>query len=399
MCAVRVAMSEDRPAVALTIGAAALPKLADERRLDPNVMASLYILLAKAARDIGNDAEMRVFTEAAGEAIAAAPVEPLVRVHYGVIESLVALNRDDPEAAAAWAMQALDVADAIGDDDAVLFCRQNLSYLWREQGRFDRAWATVADVLSAQPGARDDVELVDLLVNGVHIALGEGEIAQAGRLARRAVLAYCEAPSLLGPVRVGHLFEALAHHQAACGGIRAAELLAGTAHGWFALRNRRRDTRRVAAWLAELPRRPGSAATEVDAGVDPDLLYLGDLFAAASHSPEADGARSLARSVNRLLREIDRSAEVAPCEHAALLWRLTAAERWFTGRSAIGQAAEQVIGGADAAGWRAVELLAGYERLAANGASWTQSQRILRRGGADARGLANLDRLYRQAVG
>jgi hypothetical protein len=389
-----LALDRDRPEDALAIGAEAVPKIAGQPYLDPDVVARLYIYLAKAAWRLGRAPEMRTFTGAARSTVEGSPVEPLVRVHFGLVEAIAAQEAGDLQAATAWALQSLDVAQALGSEAAIDLCRQNLSFIWIERGEFDRARAVIGDLLV--PTGRDR-ELVDLLVNGVHIALGQDDLTQAGQLARRAVRAYCEAPSLLSPLSVGFLFEALAAYQAACGSRAAAEMLALTARGWFALPHRQRDVQRIEHWLANLPRLVGTAPAG-GTRVDPDLLYLGDLFAAADWAPGGELARALALSVNRLLREVEPGAEATPCEHAALLRPLAPGERWFTGRSALGQAAERVLTGADAAGKAALDLLAAYERLAASGAPWRESIRILRRDGRSPESVLALDRLYREAT-
>jgi len=391
MRAVRLALDRDRPSAALSMGAEVLPQILGRSYTDPNVMARLYIFLAKAAWRIGREAELRAFTDAARCTLEHESVEPLVRAHFGVIRSLVALQDGDFEDGTAWALQALDVAEAVSDEAAVVLCRQNLSYLWTERGQYDRARAAIADLVA--PGLRD-VELVDVLVNGVHIAIGQGDLLEGGRLARRALDAYCAAPSLLSPISVGFLFEALAHWHAAAGSARATELLGITAHGWFALSHRQRDALRIERWLAGIER----PAAPAKAQVDPDLLYLGDLLAAAHQAPGGSMGRMIAATVHRLLREVQPAAAPAPCEHAALLQPLAVGERWFTGRSAAGQAAERVLSGADAPGRAMLDLLGAYERLAAAATPWPQALRAMRRVGLQAEGLAALHTLYREAT-
>lgn len=394
MRATRLALDQDRPAAVLRIGTEALPLLANRPYVDPNVMARLHIFMAKAAWYVGRTDELRVFVDAAASVAEQSPVEPLVRAHLGIVASLMELEAGDLVAATAWAVQSLDVARAIGDENTVVVCRENLSHLWAERSEFGRARGVVADLLL--PGNRD-VELVDVLVGGIHIALAHSDLTEAVRLARRAVDAYSAAPSLLGPVTVAYLFEALAAYHAAGGAARAAEILGLTARGWFALRNRRRDVERIERWLGDL-RRSESGSVLGRTAVDPDLLYLGDLFAAAHRAPEGAMTRALARSVHRLLREVVPAAPATPCEHAALLRPLSAGERWFTGRSASGRAAELVLSGADAAGKAGLDLLAAFERLSASGAPWRSSLRILRRAGVDPAGVASLDRIYRSAT-
>ncbi len=394
MRSVRLALDRDEPASALAIGADALPNVLGRPHADPNVIARLYIFLTKAAWGIGRDAEVRAYFDAARCMAENQPIEPLVRVHLGMVASVVALEDDDPVLATAWALQALDVAGEVADEGTVLMCRQNLSHIWTERGDYDRAAAVIDEPLAA---AARDVDLIDLLVNGVRIAVGQGDLVRAGRYARRAVVAYCSTPSRLSPLSVAYLFEALAVYHGACGAAPAAVMLAQTSRAWFALRHRSRDIARVHAWLAGI-REAASGTVPGEITVDPDLLYLGDLFAAACASRDGALARSLALSVNRLLPEVAPGALQAPCENAALLWSLTPGERWFTGRSVIGQAAERVLADVDSAGRRGLHLLSSYEQLAAGGAPWPQTVRVLRREGADARGLAALDRAYHTAT-
>ncbi len=394
MRAIGVALDRDDPAAAMATGAAALPSIIGRKHVDPNITARIYLFLTKAAWGLGRDSEVRAFLDAARCTVDHGPVEPLVRVHLAITASIVAIEDGQPMLATSWALQALDVAAEVANESTVLLCRQNLAHIWTERGEFDRAAEVVAEPLV---GAAPDVDLVDMLVNGVRVAVGQGDLITAGLYARRAVAAYCGAPSRLSPLSVAYLFEALAIYHGACRASPAASMLGGTARAWFALRHRSRDVARLEAWLAE-PAQSQRRTVPGEISVDPDLLYLGDLLAASGASRDGAIARSLAFSVNRLLPEVAPAAAPAPCENAALLWSLPAGERWFTGRSAVGQAAERVLTGADEAGRRGLQLLASYERLGAAGASWTQSLRALRREAADARGLEALDRAFHTAT-
>lgn len=394
MCAVRLAVDRNRPTRALAVGAQALPQVLGRSHIAADVMGRLFILLAKAAWSVGQDAEVRAFADAARNVVENAPVEPLVRIHHGIIQSMMAIDADDLASAEAWLLQAVDVAEAVGDASAADLCRLNLTYIWAERGKFEQAQAAVESLLAH--GVRDS-ELVDVLVNGVHVALGRQDITQAGSLARRAVQAYCETPSMLSPISVGYLFEALAVHQAAAGALRAAELLGGTARAWFALRNRRREVARIEQWLAEVARRSENVVA-ANGEVDPDALYLGELYDGVRHAADPTMAEGLAATVHHLLGHVEPQAPTAPSEHAALLRGLTPRQRWFTGRSAVGQAAEFVLSEPTAPGRAGLEVLALYEQLAVTGASWTEMLRGLRRAGNDATAIVALDTLYRQAT-
>lgn len=391
---VRLALDRDELGDALADGVAALPYILGRPRIDPNVSARLYIFLTKAAWGLGREAETRAYLDAARCIAEHEPVEPLVGVHLGIAASIVALEQGDLQGAAAWALQALEVAGEVADEGTVLLCKYNLSHIWMERGEFDRADDLVATPLAA---AGRDVDLVDLLVNGIGIAVGQEDLSRAGGYARRAMAAYCQAPSQLSPRSVAYLFEALARYHDALGAGGAADMLADIARAWFGLRQRERDAARVQAWLLARQRAPRHAVPAAG-GVDPDLLYLGDLCGVAWATRNGGTARSLACSVNRLLPEVAPDLPLTPVENAALLLPVPASDRWFTGRSAFGQAAERVLTGADAAALRGLKLLAGYERLAADGLSWSQSRRYLQRQGADSGALAALDEAYRTAT-
>ncbi len=391
---VRFALDRDQLDTALARGAAALPYILGRPRIDPNIKGRLYINLTKAAWGLGREAEARAYLDAARCVIEHEAVAPLVGVHLGIAASIVALEDGDAALAAAWALQALEVAGEVADEGTVLLCRYNLSHIWRELGQFDRAAQLLAQPLAA---AGRDIAIVDLLVNGIGIAIAQGDLMRAAGYAQRAVAAYCAAPSQLSPRSVAYLYEALARLHAALGAEPAAEMLAEAARAWFALRHRDRDIARVQSWLTGR-RRGDRPAMEGAIEVDPDLLYAGDLLRASWTARQGGAARSLALSVNRLLPEVAPQAQVPPCENAALLLPVSVGERWFTGRSRFGQAAERVLAGADGPGQRGLKLLAGYERLAEGGASWMQSLHVLRRQGLDSEGLQVLEELHRAAT-
>jgi hypothetical protein len=394
-CSTRLALERDRPSAALAVGARALPQVLGRSRIDPNALARLFINLAKAAWFVGSDADMRAFADAAQSTVEHEAVDPLIRVHYGLVQAMVSIEDGDLTGAAAWLLQGLDVAQALGDPAAAALCQLNLSYVQVERREFDRAHVTLSKLLT--PGSQQP-ELVDALVNGVHVALGREEVDEAGRLARRAVEAYCDAPSMLSPISVAYLFDALACYHAAVGAVRTAELLGATARDWFAVRNRQREVLRLERWIADLPRQAASRLGQGGGQVDPDLLYLGDLFAGAHKAPGGTMAQALAVSVHHLLRDIEPLAPPAPCEHAAFLQVLTPGERWFTGRSPVGRAAERLLAERDAPGRTGLNLLASYETLASRGTTWKESLRTFRRMGHDPHAIAALDRLYREAT-
>ena len=394
MCAVRLAVDRNRPSAALTIGARALPLVLGRPRTDPDVMGRMFIILAKAAWSVGQDADLQAFADAARCIVESEPVEPLVRVHYGIVRSMTAIDGEDLNAADAWLLQSLDIAQTIGNSAASDLCRSNLAYVCAERGLFDRAYSTISELVA--PGAREP-EMVGALVNGVHIALGRDDLTEAGRLAQRAVQAYCAAPSMLSPINVAYLFDALAGLHAGSGALRAAELLGATARAWFAVCNRRRDVLRLEAWLADLPNR-GTNLIRAGGQVDPESLYLGELYDAAYKAPNGTLAEALATSVHYLLKDVDPVAPPVASEHAALLRGLAPTERWFTGRSEAGRAAERLLSEPTAPGRAGLELLAAYERFAADGASWPDTLRGLKRANSDPAGVRALDRLYRNAT-
>lgn len=390
---VRLALNRDQLADALAIGVDALPLVLGRPWIDPEVTARLYVNLTKVAWGLGREAETRAYLDAARCVIDHAAVHPLVRVHHAIAASIVALEDGDITLAHSWALQAGDVAGEIGDEAAILQCSYNLSHILLERGDFDRASELIAKPLATGR----DANLADLLVNAVWIAVGQGDLVRATGYARRAIAAYCTGPSQFSAFSVAFLFETLARYYAAVGANPVAMMLADMARRWFALRRRSRDVDRVEAWLADRHRERHHKLSD-DIAVDGDMLYLGDLYRATLAPRNEAVARALALSVNRLLPDVAPTAAVTPVENAALLWRLPVGERWFTSRSTVGQAAERVLSGADSAGHRGLKLLAGYERLAAAEASWSQSLRVLRKQGVDSAGLQALDELYQAAT-
>jgi hypothetical protein len=390
--AVGIALDRDRPALALRLGADVLPRVAGTTRGAPEVRARLYIMMAKAAWGVGRDHEVQSLLALAQQVVERESVDLVARAHLAVVASIASLDAGDPLAAAAWAVQGADIAGSLGDEATLRLCRHNLSYVWSQRGDFERARAVIAQVTAA---GETDSELVDVLVDAVHVALASGDLAEAGEWARRAIVGYCEAPSALSPISIAFLFEALGAYYAARGLARAATWLWELALGWFALRERRRDMERVRARLLAPPAEEPAAA---EAALDADLLYLGDLFQTTCRETAGVAARELALSVNRLLERVAPGAQRAPGEHAALQYRLTPGERWFTGRSAWGRAAESVLSGQDARSRAGLDVLAAYERLAGSGAGWGATLRFLQRSGLDAEPVAALDRLYREAT-
>jgi hypothetical protein len=386
-----IALDRDQPEVALQVGRDALLRLTTPASADPEVTARLIVSLAKAAWSLGREPELSDFLDGAARVLERAPVSTVVRAHFALTSSLAAMDRGDGMAAAAWAIQALDLAAAGGRARLVRRCVERLIHAHLLRGDAARASALLGQVLAAD---QPDAEIVSVLADAVRIALLAGDLEGAASWARRLVAGYCAAPSRLSPIAMGSLFETLGALYAQAGHPQAARWLWETGAGWFAQRGRARDVER----LRGLSRRNWPAGPDAPAAVDEALLYLGDLVAAADHRPAGQSTRQLADTVRRLLPEVAPEAQPVATEHAALLYGLPASARWFTGRTAEGQAAERVLADHGGPELSALDVLAAYERVATSGASWVGVMRYMQRDGLNTAHVAALDQLYTSAT-
>ncbi|HVB08900.1 MAG TPA: hypothetical protein VNM16_00870 [Bacillota bacterium] len=385
--ALSVALDRDEPDIAMQVGMDALPYTVGRTTVEPEVRARLLINMAKASWELGRESELQSYLEAAGDILQREPIGLVVRAHYAVIAGLAALDAGDPTASLAWTLQGLDLATAGGSAAVERGCLQNLIHTHILRGDTDRAASLVERILAAN---EPDFAVVGVLEDAVRLAMARGDTEAASTWARRLTAGYSTAPSQLSPLTLGFLFETLGLFYAQMGHPQAARWLWETGSGWFAVRGRFRDVER----LRGLRQREWPEPSRLSAAVDEDLLYLGELLAAAHHRAVGQATRHLADTVHRLLPEVAPEAEPVATEHAALLYGLPVSARWFTGRTPTGQAAERVLTGGDEHGKSALDVLAAYERLATSGAPWLAVMRYMRRTGLSQRHVSALDRLY-----
>jgi tetratricopeptide (TPR) repeat protein len=386
-----IALDRGQPELAMGTGNGVLPLVLGGGASPPDLRARVFILLAKASWELGHDHDLAAFVDAARSELVSGGVSEVVRLHYALVAGAAALDAGDGEAAKAHWQEGLALARAMGHTRGEDWARQNLLHGLVRLGEFDAARRLLPRALRAAPAGG---ERLDLYMDAIHLALGLGDVAAAGAWARRLVAGYCASPSRLSPITMGYLFEALGACYADLGNREACGWLWGQASQWFGLRHRARDQARVAGRLARY--RPPRSVT--GGPVDPDLLYLGRLFAAAERSSRGVRVKSLAMTVHALLPAVAPQAGREPTEHAALLAALAPEERGFAGRSLHGRAAEDVLAGRDEPSRRALDVLAAYERLTELGAGWGRTITWMRRARLPDGPVDALDRLYRSVV-
>jgi hypothetical protein len=387
-----IALDCGRPQTALRWGTQVLPLALGSRPASPEARARLFGHLAMAAWELGLEGDLSAYVDAARSVVDHEPVSPQTEVHIRVAQGLAAYAQADVAGATAHTLQALELAGRIGDAGMARRCRLNLSFFAVRSGAFEDAEAHVRTILDS--GAPDP-DLVEALGDGVSTALAFGDLRLAGVRLRRLLDAYLTSPSRLSPVALGYLFEAIGSYYARRGLAEAAAALWVRAAAWFARRGRDREVEVLRRRAAEV--RAGPLAVE-EATIDPDLVYLGRLFAAAWLDESQDGDFQVALAVNRLLPAIAPAAEPVATEHAAMLRPFEPVARLFAARSAAGRAAVRVLTGEDEPARAALDVLAAYERLCAAGLGWPTVIRSMKSARLAAGPVHALDRLYQELI-
>ncbi|HVB09979.1 MAG TPA: hypothetical protein VNM16_06390 [Bacillota bacterium] len=386
-----IALDCDRPQQALRWGVQALPLALGTRPAGPEARARLFVHLAKAAWEMGLDRDLMAYVDAARTVVDHETVSTATEIHFRLSQGLAAAADTDLQAARAHTGHALELAQQSQNARMEAVSRQNLCYLSVRAGAFADAEARVRSVLES---GLPDQDLVDVLGDGVRTALAFGDLSLAGARLRRLLNGYLEAPSRLSPVGLGYLFEVLGAYYAHRGLLDAAAALWTSAAHWFSRRGHDQDAERLRRGVAELRFGPDSAQP----AIDPDLLYLGRLFAAARRDESTDGDFQVALAVHHLLPAIAPGAEPVATEHAAMLRPFEPVARLFAARNPEGRAAVRVLTGEDEAARAALDVLAAYERLCATGLSWPAVIRSMRSARLASEPVRALDRAYQELV-